>query len=114
MNLIDNIERIMEEKKISKYKLEKDTGIKQSTFQGWKRGSQPTADKISKLLSYLNVTPNELFGYDTKELNNEEKELLFYFKELPDISKKEYISEIKGAAKMYSNLSEKSSKSKTG
>lgn len=89
MNLIENIEKIMMEKNITKYKLEKDTGIKQTTFQGWKRGSQPAADKIYILLSYLEVTPNELFGIEKdNSLTKEEKLIVDYYRNVtPEVKK---------------------------
>ena len=39
----------MKNKGITAYKLEKDTGIKQSTFSHWKAGSQPPADKLEEI-----------------------------------------------------------------
>ena len=118
MSYIDNILENMEKKGISIYKLCKDTGIKQQSFQNWKNGSMPPVDKIVKIIKYLGASPYEILNIELEESNQEltkdEKELLFYFGKLPELSKKEYISEIKGAAKMYSNLSEKSSDIKTG
>lgn len=78
--VIENIERIMKSKGITAYKLEKDTGIKQATFQGWKRGSQPAADKIETLIKYLKVSANEIFGIEDEKLSALEKELLMYFR----------------------------------
>lgn len=80
--VIQNIEKIMKEKGITAYKLEKDTGIKQATFQGWKRGSQPAADKIEIILKYLNVSANTIFGITEQELTEQEQELLTYFRAL--------------------------------
>lgn len=95
MKLIENIEKIMKTKGISAYQLEKDIGIRQTTFQGWKRGSEPSADKISKLLQYLKVTPNELFGYsEVKELTENEKELLELFQQLPEREQIKFIARL--------------------
>lgn len=95
MKLIENIEKIMKTKGISAYQIEKDIGIRQTTFQGWKRGSEPSADKIIKLLQYLEVTPNELFGYETTpELTENEKELLELFKQLPEREQIKFIARL--------------------
>lgn len=78
MELIESIIKIMKSKGITAYKLEQETGIRQTTFQGWKKGSQPAADKILTLIQYLDVTPNELFGIDISKdtLTEHEKEII--------------------------------------
>lgn len=93
----------MEQKGITAYQLEKDTGIKQSTFWNWKKGSQPAADKLQIIILYLGVTPNEIFGYKNIELTENEQELLELFKELPEREQvkfigrtEEYIEKYKG------------------
>ncbi len=99
MELIENIERIMKEKGITVYKLTKETEIKDSTYRSWKKGSQPTAEKIEIIARYLAVSPNELFGYnDTGDkdqpktnLSENEQEMLKYFRKLPE---REQIKEI--------------------
>lgn len=95
MNLINNIEKIMEQKGITAYRLEHEAGIKQQTFQGWKRGSQPTADKIIKLISYLGVSPNELFNYDPlTTLTDNDREMLSLFKQLPEREQIKFIGRL--------------------
>lgn len=95
MKLIENIEKIMKIKGISAYQIEKSIGIKQTTFQGWKRGSEPSADKIIKLLQYLEVTPNELFGYsEIINLTDNEKEMLNLFKQLPEREQIKFIARL--------------------
>ena len=95
MKLIENIEKIMKIKGISAYQIEKDIGIRQTTFQGWKRGSEPSADKIIKLLQYLEVSPNELFGYsDIINLTDNEKEMLNLFKQLPEREQIKFIARL--------------------
>ncbi len=95
MNLIDNIEKIMKEKGITAYKLEHDTGIKQTTFQGWKKGSQPSADKIMILIRYLEVSPNELFNYNPLTILTEnDREMLTLFKKLPEREQIKFIGRL--------------------
>ena len=95
MNVIENIIRIMEIKQITPYRLEKDVGIKQTTFSNWKKGAQPTADKLDKILQYLEVTPNELFGYEKSiDLNANEKEMLNLFRQLPEREQIKFIGRL--------------------
>ena len=84
MDIINNIISIMNTKDITAYQLEKDNIIKQTTFNSWKKGSQPALDKIIKLIRYFEVSPNELFGYDNINLSENEKELLELFNKLPE------------------------------
>lgn len=113
--ILENIERIMKEKNISAYKLEKDTGIKQTTVQGWKRGSQPSADKIEILIQYLKVTPNEIFGYNEKrtELTESETELLQYFRLLPPNDQQRELGRLEAKTESI-QAQEKLSESRTG
>ena len=84
MSVIENLMKIMENKQISAYRIEKEAGINGATITSWKRGSQPPADKIERLCSYLSVTPNELFGYENISLTENEKEMLQLFKKLSE------------------------------
>lgn len=100
MEIIKNIEKIMIQKGITAYKLEMDTGIKQTTFQGWKRGSQPSADKLLILISYLEVSPNELFGYsEYYNLTDNDIEMLNLYQKLPDREQLKYIGRIEETLK---------------
>ena len=93
MNIIENLLNIMDQKGITAYKINKDIGIKPSTFTAWKNGSQPTIDKIIRIVQYLEITPNELFGYteNKPDLTENEKEMLELFQKLSD---REQIKEI--------------------
>lgn len=102
MAVIDNIIKIMSEKNITAYKLEKDISINAATFAHWKSGTQPPADKLEKIISYLKVTPNEIFGYKAEtELNENEKELLEHFKKLPEREQIKFIARVEDAAIKY-------------
>lgn len=105
----------MIQKGITAYRLEKDTGIKQTTFQGWKRGSQPAADKIEILIQYLKVSANDIFGIqDKKQLTENEIELLKAFQKLPEREQVKEIGRIEEKAEKYNNKQEISSTSRTG
>lgn len=95
MELIENIINIMKIKEITPYKMEKDIGIKQSTFVSWKKGSQPPADKILKIIQYLKVSPNELYGYDQiTKITENDKELINLFHKLPEREQLKFIGKL--------------------
>lgn len=117
MTLIENIIKIMENKKITAYQLEKAGIVKQTTFASWKKGTQPALDKVIKLMQYIEVTPNELFGYITeKQLNENEKELLQQFRKLPEREQIKFIGRLEEIANNYpeQNREQKSSNSQIG
>lgn len=95
MNIIENLQKIMNAKGITAYQLEKDIGINQTTFYNWKKGKQPPADKLYTIITHLEVTPNEVFGYPTApELTENEKELLDLFKQLPEREQIKFIARL--------------------
>ena len=95
MALIDNIVKIMSEKGITAYKLEKDTGINAATFTHWKNGTQPTAEKLEKIIEYMKVSPNQIFGYESEAfLTENEQELLEQFRKLSDRDQVKFIGRI--------------------
>ena len=105
MQIIDNLVKIMELKGITAYQLEKDVGINQTTFYNWKKGTQPSADKLQKIITYLEVSPNELFGYDSKaSLTENEKELLKLFEQLPDREQIKFIGRLEDAVVKYNSF----------
>lgn len=75
---IDNLERILQRKQISTYKMCKDTNIAPSSVSAWKQGRIPSIDKLIDIAKYLSVTSDELLGLNIKEENfsQEEKEVI--------------------------------------
>lgn len=64
-------EKLLNEHKITSYKVSKDTGISTATLSDWKTGrSVPKLDKLKKLADYFGVTLNYLIG-DSKETDKE-------------------------------------------
>lgn len=95
MAVIDNIVKIMSEKGITAYKLEKDTGINAATFTHWKNGTQPTAEKLERIIEYMKVSPNQIFGYESEAfLTENEQELLEQFRKLSDRDQVKFIGRI--------------------
>ncbi len=102
MQLIDNIIKIMEKKGIKAYQLEKAGIVKQTTFTSWKKGIQPASDKIISIMQYLEVTPNELFGYPTDQtLSEDELELIKCYRELPEKEKYKILGRIEALLENY-------------
>ncbi|MBR0519098.1 helix-turn-helix domain-containing protein [bacterium] len=107
------IKLLLEEKGISFYKLSKDTGITESTFSQWKKGTNKPSTKILNLLAnYFNVSIAFLLGYSNKRKeekenlilteseekfineireNKEQKELITVFQDLTEENKKIFI-----------------------
>ena len=94
MNFIEKLLEIMNERDISGYQLEKDTGIKQATLGKWKKGSLPTIDKLITLVNYFQVSSDELLGIDISNLTENEQELLEQFRKLSDRDQIKFIGRI--------------------
>ncbi len=63
--MYDKFEKLLKERKITRFRVAKDTGIAQSTLAEWKSGrSQPKLDKLIKLSNYFQV-PIEYFIGET-------------------------------------------------
>lgn len=59
--LYEKFEKLLNEKKVTTYRVSQDTGIPTSTFSDWKNGRyEPKVDKIMKLANYFDV-PIEYF-----------------------------------------------------
>lgn len=101
MQIIDRIIHIMNERGITQKQLEIDGIVKQTTFIGWKNGSQPALDKIVKIIQYFELTPNELFGYPNTELTDNDKELLELFHQLPEREQIKLIGKVEELVEKY-------------
>ncbi len=59
--MYDRFLAILKSKKISAYKVSKDTGVSQATLTNWKNGTYvPKYDKLKKIADYLGVDVSEL------------------------------------------------------
>lgn len=64
-------ERLRIEKKVSVYRVSKETGVPQSTLSAWKAGNYtPKQDKLKKIADYFGVSVEYLMG----ESENRQKE----------------------------------------
>lgn len=68
-------EKLLNENKITSYKVGKDTGIASATFSDWKNGrSVPKQDKLIKIAEYFDVSIDWLMGNsDTRKMINTTK-----------------------------------------
>jgi len=68
----------MEKQGITAYKLCKDLGMSQQTFSNWKDGKMPSIDKAVKIIIYLGLSADEIFGIKKEQisLTREERQLL--------------------------------------
>jgi len=60
--------KLLEERKLSAYRVSKDTGISQTTLSEWKKGLViPKTDKIQKLADYFGVSVDYLLTGEKSE-----------------------------------------------
>jgi len=60
-------EQLLKKRKITPYRVSKETGVPQSTLSDWKRGrSVPKTEKLQKIADYLNVSVDYLLGNEQK------------------------------------------------
>lgn len=87
MNIGERLRFVRESKKITIYRLSKETGVSQNHISGIELGKrQPTIDMLIRLTEPLGITLVELFNEndDAVFLSEKEKELLINYRCLPD------------------------------
>ena len=61
--MYERFAQLLEEAKVSSYRVSKDTGISQTTLSAWKLGlSTPKLDKLEAIAKYFDVTLDWLLG----------------------------------------------------
>lgn len=61
--MYSNFAKLLEERKLTAYRVSKDTGISQTTLSEWKKGLvTPKADKLRALAEYLGVSVDYLLA----------------------------------------------------
>ena len=82
MTFADRLSKILADKKITPYKLSKDTGIAQSQISNWRNGSKlPSYENIVLLSAYLKVSTDCLLGIvDGIDLTEQEQQLVDLFR----------------------------------
>ena len=65
MDIGANIKEAMRVKKVTQMQLAAALGVKQNTVSQWVNGkNEPNCETIIKLCRFLDVTPNELLGWE--------------------------------------------------
>lgn len=88
MDILKRITELRQERNWSVYKLAEEAGLTQSTLANmFSRKTLPSFSTLQQICSAFNISLSEFFS-DSKELNNEELELLGNFRELNSKNKK--------------------------
>ena len=87
--VIEKIVAEMKNKGVSATKLESETEIGKNTIAVWKRGTQPTVDKLIKVIKYLGLSADELFDISPNENNlvDENEKKIFTDRELKSLER---------------------------
>lgn len=87
MSIIEKIQKILDERGITPYKMCKETGIGTATYSSWKtKGTQPQIDKVIKIAEYLEISLDELAGIKKKEkreITKKQEELIDAYEKAP-------------------------------
>ena len=68
LKMYEIFEQLLKKRKITPYRVSKETGVPQSTLSDWKRGrSVPKTEKLQKIANYLGVTLDYLLGNEQKK-----------------------------------------------
>lgn len=106
MEIIERIYSTLNEKDKKAYELCEKLNIQSSTMSTWKkRSSDPPAKYMKAIADFLDVSLDYLLtGQEApikKTTTAEEDELLDLFRSLPELKKYEFIGELKGFLKAY-------------
>lgn len=106
MEIIERIYQLLNEKDKRAYELCEKLSIRTSTMSTWKaRTSDPPAKYMKPIADFLDVSLDYLLtGQEApvrKNTTPEEDDLLDLFRSLPDPKKYEFIGELKGFLKAY-------------
>lgn len=75
--MYERLERLLNERGITPYRLAKDLGISQSSLSEWKRGNSiPKYERLVKIAAYFNVPVSYLTGRDDDDANEGTNEML--------------------------------------
>lgn len=69
MNFAQTLKALMEEKKITSYRLSKMTGVHQTTISNWLNGkSYPNAKSMQKIANALDIDVSKLFNFQNEDM----------------------------------------------
>ena len=89
MTLTDRInfllkKTIKDEKKMSQVELASKMGVAPASVNKWMDGGAPSVDKLPRLCELLEISPNQLFGYEQDNLPQEAIDLYKAFQKYPE------------------------------
>ena len=89
MTLTDRInfllkKAIKDEKKMSQVELASKMGVAPASVNKWMDGGAPSVDKLPRLCELLEISPNQLFGYEQDNLPQEAIDLYKAFQKYPE------------------------------
>ena len=97
---------ILQNRNISDYKVCKDLKISKSTFSSWRKGSVASVEIYAQIVRYLGISSDEILNIKTKQseitLTEDEKEILDYFRKLPDREKMRELGRLEALAMQHS------------
>ena len=98
---IERIEAVIKEQGYTFASLEKAVGFGNGTMSRWGKNS-PSVDKLLKLANFLEVTASSLLNEAPSHLEDDEAQLIKYFKQLPEKEKGRALGSIETRAEIYS------------
>lgn len=95
MTIIERVQTLLKEKGITARDMCRDIGLHEATYSAWKtRGTNPSADWISPIAHYLDVSVEFLLTgvQDEYFIHEREKRLLTYWALLNEVGKAQLLS----------------------
>ena len=75
MTMYEKFSKLLQENKVTPYRIHKETGISTATLSDWKNGkSEPKRDKIQKICDFFNVSISYFYEDDHEDGNNAAQE----------------------------------------
>lgn len=111
MTINERLFALLEQKNLKQSDLAKHLNVRNSVITAWKtRGNNPPAEYLIQICEFLNVSINDLLGLkndivtiNENKLDENELELLSFFKLLPEREQIKWIARLEDAAKPYLN-----------
>lgn len=111
MTINERLFALLEQKNLKQSDLAKHLNVRNSVITAWKtRGNNPPAEYLIQICEFLNVSINDLLGIkndivtlNENKLDENELELLSFFKLLPEREQIKWIARLEDAAKPYMN-----------
>lgn len=113
MKFQDRMSKLMDEKKLTAYRISKDTGISTSLLSYWKNGEKlPGAENLEKLADYFGVSVDYLLGkekpaiQEDNGLTDAERELIDLFDRVPEDKQELVLQQVEAALRLAGLLDE--------